>query len=328
MAGDDGLLDGVPLDGVHHALDKKKLEREEDKKFITEQSFFNNADAPRKRTTLKTDCKIDKPKVVLMHFDKRDWPRAFVARLHNTIRKEIVDMFVMMECFYADPMQVRPYHVGLFFDWWDHFSSFMFTEFEGEQEVVYQALRRKGVELPECMKPERLRPYAAQLQDLVASISESRRGAENRPPIEPLNKCLKAMKGFPVILDFLQEVDKFLPDLLSDHFTSRDGIALEQELLTFLNRNGEIWKYHVWIMLNKMDHSDVSQYKKVYCPLKVRLNVTNQAAKFKVHHIRPLHEIVSSLGEKVTTVPPELHKSPLVSPRATKTNVLTSKEKQ
>lgn len=327
---EDELLEGPALDAKASKVEKQKLRDERDKRGIKEKSFFNNVTDTKETARKGSKLKVKKPKILLLSPHNGSWAKKMMARLHNPLRKEIADVFTMLEVLLLDPKAVRSYHVSLFFQRWDHVCSYLTAEFEGEQHVLFRALTNANIEMPEELSPTRVKAYADLLQELINAMGEAESGVANRPPIEPLMKASKAIEDVTVVLDYLDDVDITIIPRLEQLGNEDVGHKLEREMMLFLSKNGDHPSFNVLLLLNKLDDDEGKWLAKHIFTVGIKIRNTNYRTRFKVLHVRPLKEIVNTLGKSLLAeYSKETEKSPLVTPTTkTQETKIVAKEEE
>eukprot|EP00181_Compsopogon_caeruleus_P003111 CAMPEP_0184683140 /NCGR_PEP_ID=MMETSP0312-20130426/9991_1 /TAXON_ID=31354 /ORGANISM="Compsopogon coeruleus, Strain SAG 36.94" /LENGTH=334 /DNA_ID=CAMNT_0027135235 /DNA_START=161 /DNA_END=1165 /DNA_ORIENTATION=+ len=311
------LLEGPPLEGITHKVEKKKLRDERDKQAIKEKSFFNNVTDTKGEVGRPKSRRIDRPNILLCSPKQATWSRRMMARLHNPLRKEISDIYTMLEVLFHEPKAVRSYHCNLFFARWDHLCSYLTAEFEGEQQIFFRELIQADKELPEDLSSSRIKSYADLVQGIVNAMGEAERGVQNRPPIEPLQKAVKALEDIGIILEYMDDIERLIPPLLEQIADEEAGLKLEKKMILFMNKNGDYPQFNVLMMLNKLDKEEGKWLTNHACSMGVRIRIANYRTRFKVLHVRPLKEIVASLGgEMFEEYSEQTKKSALVSPQS------------
>lgn len=270
------------------------------KKNDTEEALFMPSDfltanaAPRKSARLSS---------ALLNYRRPDglnlvplgssWALDVFARLHNGIRRELIDMYNMIDAMQKHIQDLRTGDLKLFFSWWDLFSSFMEVACDAHNKILLPWILKRG-ELPETLN-EGVRSKLNETVDaMLGNFDTVYSQLSRRPPDETMAKIIKALVDMHPIVEYFENFENNIPTVLEEYYKPKDAKSIEKKLAAFLHKTGDtdFRRLHLSIVARGMTEEVLSAWQKLLPPF-VRFSYRSYASKFADTHITTVQKLAT-----------------------------------
>lgn len=169
-----------------------------------------------------------------------NWASDWFSLIHNAIRAELRDMFLMGTVMQKRKTMLTLKHIDVFYDWWDDFKEFVTTALTIEEEVVF----KKGIASKDYLRGafrngERMRVNGS-ARKVIENVNEYReRFLPHLPVGERLDGLLEMLGGFAEMLKHYEAVAEQLPNFIEVQFKQKERDAnLKQMVRAFRSMDG------------------------------------------------------------------------------------------
>lgn len=207
-----------------------------------------------------------------------------MARLHNGIRREFMDLYNIIDSMQRRVHDLRSAELELFFQWWDLFSSFLEASFMSHEHVLVPWLQKKTSMPPflnDSTRNEMRRIVQTFLQKFETTYSQLTR----RPPDETLAKIIQSLDDVHAIIEYLETFEKHIPAVIEEHFKPNDIKQIERKVAVYLHKHGDsdFRRLHLSVIARAMTEEQLPAWKKSL-PLIIRFSYRSHSKKFDTTH--------------------------------------------
>lgn len=272
--------------------DPKKNDAEE--AIFMPSDFLSATAAPRKSARLSS---------ALLNYRRPDglnlvplgssWALDIFARLHNGIRRELIDLYNMIDAMQKHIQDLRTSDLKLFFSWWDLFSSFMEVACDAHEMVLFPWIRKRA-ELPEALSESARSKLNETVESMLGSFDTVYSQMSRRPPDETMAKIIKALVDMHPIVEHFENFENNVPTLIEEHFKPKEAKSIEKKLASFLHKTGDsdFRRLHLSIVARGMTEEVLSAWQKLLPPL-VRLSYRSYSNRFTETHIAAVQKLAT-----------------------------------
>lgn len=207
------------------------------------------------------------------------------VRPHNGLRRELIDMYNMIDSMQRRVNDLRTADLFLFFDWWNLFASYLQITIQVTNDMLVPWA------LGEASTPTALavevrdagKQGAKSLIDIFEVVFQQ---LHRRPPDESLAKMIKGLVHIHPIFKFVQAVENTLPEIVEGKYSDMDVSTMERAIALHYHKNGDITlrRFHLVVMARGMTDEIFSAWKRCLPPL-VRFTSKALKPRFAAQHL-------------------------------------------
>lgn len=215
------------------------------------------------------------------------WSLDLFARHHNGSRRELIDMYNMIDSMQKRIQEVRNHDLEAFLNWWDVFASYLLVSQEGEEKILIAWLEKlPNIEIPEELQKEERQKISTTIKELCESFDQIDNLLKRRAPDESMAKIIKSLVRVEPIVTYFERVESLLPAVVEKSGDAKEGKRLERQMAKYLYKNGHPSerKLHLCILGRGMTSDVLSAYRKLL-PMHVRLLSHSYQAQFDKTHV-------------------------------------------
>lgn len=213
------------------------------------------------------------------------WAVDIFARPHNGLRRELIDLYNMIDSMQRRIKDLRTTDLMSFFEWWDLFASYLQTTIQIADELLIP-WAVGGSAMPKALKDEIRSSCKQSTKTLLECFDTVFKQLHRRPPDESLAKIIKGLVHIHPIFAFVRAVEDSLPEIVESTYSEKDALSMERMIALYYHRNGDISlrRFHLAIMARGMTDEVVSAWKRCVPPL---VRVVSRALKqrFATEHL-------------------------------------------
>ncbi|KAA8499545.1 hypothetical protein FVE85_7130 [Porphyridium purpureum] len=190
----------------------------------------------KRREKFRKTVIVKMPVVIATPYGKL-WSMDVLAVYHNAIKKEVMDMYNMVECMLRFQMSLGYDDVTRFFEWWDVFESFLMDYFELEEKVIFPYIAEKFDFADTKLSRQERMLTKARITQFLAQIDDMEDIFINRPPGECLPRFVEFLDKFtPRLLGYFNTQETIVPRTLQKFFQPDDKVIIQQTCVDWLKK--------------------------------------------------------------------------------------------
>ncbi|CAN8076418.1 unnamed protein product [Agarophyton chilense] len=219
------------------------------------------------------------------------WALDLLARLHNATRRELIDLYNMVDSMKRRVHQLGSADLRSFFTWWHLFSSFLKTTFEAHTQLLFPWVSTRA-QLPDALGEQPIHGVKDKLQSLFKEFRTANEQLSRRAPDETLARIIKALVHMHLIVQHLETVENTLPELIEQQFQPAEAKRLEKKLVRFMHSHGraDYKKMHLMLITNAMTSEAASAWHKSM-PTMLRLSYRTTSNRFNATHTAAVRKL-------------------------------------
>lgn len=219
------------------------------------------------------------------------WALDLLARLHNAVRRELIDLYNMVDSMKRRVHQLGTADMRTFFTWWHLFSSFLKTVFHTHTQVIFPWLAAKAA-LPDAVNEAHIQDVQAKLHALLKQFRIAHEQLSRRAPDETLARIIKGLVHMHVIVQHLESVENALPDVIEQHFEQTEHRKIEKKVAAFLHSHGRAdeKKLHLLLVANAMSPEALAAWNKML-PRLIRMSYRTANKRFHSTHLGTVRKL-------------------------------------
>mmetsp|Transcript_2991 Transcript_2991/g.9167 ORF Transcript_2991/g.9167 Transcript_2991/m.9167 type:complete len:489 (+) Transcript_2991:152-1618(+) len=226
--------------------------------------------------------------VLCMAPTNENWALDIFASLHNSIRREMMDLYFILGEMRKMYLGIREADINRFFDWFELFSAYLLDYFAVEEEVIYPWIEKKGAKLQGELGTRNRMQMRGKVGHVIFRMDDAR---ENSFPYlnysEQFKKILEFIDMFSSkILDYFTAEELDLPPIINKYYKPSDKKKLDKEIVKFFMEQGRYpWAY-ICVLTRWMD-SDRSKISFLNTHLNTRqkLEYRSWPSQFHDEHV-------------------------------------------
>lgn len=219
------------------------------------------------------------------------WALDVFARLHNGIRRELIDMYNMIDSMQRRIQELRTPDLIFFFNWWDLFSSYIEVSFEAHDKLLIPWIVKKSA-LPDSLN-ENVRANMKQtIHSMLKSFDMSYSQLPRRPPDETMAKIIKGLVHMHPIIEYLEKFENDIPGIIESNYRQKDVKVMERKIAAFLHKTGDLdFKHmHLCVAARGMTEEALSAWHKIL-PIWIRLSYRTNGKLFSNSHLSVVRKL-------------------------------------
>jgi hypothetical protein len=275
-------------DVTGNSPDTAGLSEEQRMRAKAAHSDFLTAHAPERKSARLSSALLDykRPDGLNLVPLGTTWAVDLFVRPHNGVRRELIDLYNMVDSFQRRVQEIRSQDLKLFFVWWDVFTSYLEAVFDLiDKLLIPWALGNSAA--PEGLEDAVRAAGREHLNTLLKAFDVVLDQMPRRSPDESLAKIIKALTSIHPIFEFIEVVESKMPDVADSNHSAKQGRQMEKQVASFLVKHGDedSRRLHLLIMARGMTEEVASAWKK-RVPALLRLLSSSQNTNFRTHHLR------------------------------------------
>ena len=251
------------------------------------KSDFLNFDAPKTRSVRLSS--------VLLHYSRPDginpvplgssWSLDVFCRIHNGLRRELVDLYNMIDAMQKRVHDLRTSDLKAFFIWWNLFSSYLEAMISCYDDVLWPWISSK-LKLSECAPSLNREQTRKAVEEFLNKFDVIYDHLSRRPPDETMARMIKSMADLHPIVEYIGKLEATLPDLVENSFELKEAKRIEKDISRYFHNKGDpdYKKMHLLIMARGMSDQLYTTWKKTL-PFSVRMTYKTMTKRFNATHL-------------------------------------------
>lgn len=221
------------------------------------------------------------------------WALDVFARLHNGIRRELIDLYNMIDSMQKRIQDLRTADLNMFFSWWDMFSSYMEVACDAHEKVLIPWVTKRG-RLPDALDETARLQLTGKVREMLAKFDTVYSQLNRRPPDETMAKIIKALVDMHPIVECLENFENYIPTAIEENYKHKDARTIEKKLASFLNKTGDsdFRRMHLCVVSRGMTEDVLSAWQRLLPPL-IRLSYRSHTNKFTETHLSIVRKLAS-----------------------------------
>lgn len=267
--------------------EKKRLQK------IAANSDFLTARQPARKSARLSSALLDykRPDGLNLVPLGTTWAVDLFVRPHNGVRRELIDLYNIVDSLQRRVQHMRSQDLKLFFRWWKQFACYLETAINlGDKVLIPWALN--GSTAPQALDDAVRSAGKEHLNLLLQSFSVIQDQLARRPPDESLAKIIKALTHVHAIFEFMEAIESTMPEIADANRDEKQGRRMEKRVAVYLSKNGESEKrkLHLLIMARGMTEEVQSAWRR-RLPPKLRIIAASQKNHFRVSHLNVVDKL-------------------------------------
>lgn len=219
------------------------------------------------------------------------WSVDIVLRPHNGVRRELIDLYNMVDSMQRRVQDLRSQDIKMFFGWWDAFVSLLETVFDVSNKVLIPWAVGSGSPpsvLNEAARNANKENVNAMLKEFDIILEQLSR----RPPDESLAKIIKGLKHIHQLFLYMEAVESLIPEIIEAARSEKEVRRMEKKVATYLHKNGDpdYRQFHLLMVGRGMTTEVASTWKRVVPPV-IRILAGAQKNSFASTHLRSVDKL-------------------------------------
>jgi hypothetical protein len=251
------------------------------------KSDFLTAHAPEHKSARLSSAILDykRPEGLNLVPLGSSWSVDLFARSHNGIRRELIDLYNMVDSMQRRIAEVRSGDLRTFFLWWDVFESYFDAALKANTQLLIPWACSKNA-VPAAVNDSVQAGVLTHLDELKKGFRVVVEQIARRPPDESLAKIIKGLTHIHPIFEFIEAVENNLPEIAEANHSPKEGSQMEKKVVNFFYKTGnqEIRRYHIAVLARGMTEEVESAWSK-RVPALVRFNSWMFKTRFNAEHI-------------------------------------------
>mmetsp|Transcript_15436 Transcript_15436/g.41434 ORF Transcript_15436/g.41434 Transcript_15436/m.41434 type:complete len:392 (-) Transcript_15436:505-1680(-) len=177
---------------------------------------------------------IKMPVVIASPYGKL-WSVDVIALYHNALKKELQDMYGIVEAMYKFQINLGFEDIERFYTWWEVFEGFIIDYFDIEEHVLFPYIsERVPLGNTKLSKTERT-TLKGRMTRTLREIDDMEDSFMNRPPGEMLPRFVEFLDQFsPRLLGYFHLEETIVPNVLQRNFEVQDRGRIQSRVFDFL----------------------------------------------------------------------------------------------
>lgn len=250
-------------------------------------SDFLTARAPERRSARLSSALLDykRPDGLNLVPLGTTWSVDIFVRPHNGIRRELIDLYNMIDSMQRRVQELRSADIKRFFRWWEVFASYLRTVFDLSNQVLVP-WGLKGTERPNALAESVGTACGEHIEGMFGLFHTILEQMPRRPPDESLAKIIKALTHIHPIFEYLEAVENTMPEIAEANMTAKEAARMEKKVAIYVHKNGDadFRHFHLNILGRGMTEEIASAWRRRVPPI-LRIMTSGSKAKFANSHI-------------------------------------------
>lgn len=275
------------ISDVTESPGNSSLTEEQQVKLKATGSDFLTARAPERKSARLSSALLDykRPDGLNLVPLGTTWSVDIFVRPHNGIRRELIDLYNMLDSMQRRVQELRSGDLKRFFQWWDVFASYLETVFDlSDKMLVTWAIN--GGERPEALSSSVASACREHISSMLGLFDVILEQMSRRPPDESLAKIIKALTHIHPIFEYIEAVENTMPEVAEQNMTAKQAVGMEKKIANYLHKNGDpdYKQFHLSMLGRGMTDEIASAWRRRVPPL-LRLMTAFTKGKFEAYHI-------------------------------------------
>jgi hypothetical protein len=268
--------------------DAASMTDEQQRRAKAGNSDFLTARAPERKSARLSSALLDykRPDGLNLVPLGTTWSVDIFVRPHNGVRRELIDLYNMIDSMQRRIQDLRSQDLKLFFLWWDAFTSYLSAVFNATDKLLLPWALGSATPPPCLAEPVRS-AGREHIKSMLAAFDVILEQLPRRPPDESLAKIIKALTHIHPIFEYIEAVETTMPEVADASLQPKQGRAMERRVARFLAKQGDddYRRFHLQMLARGMNEEVSSAWIRRMPPL-LRLTMSAQTNKFRMEHLR------------------------------------------
>jgi len=225
------------------------------------------------------------------------WSMDVFALPHNGIRRELVDLYKIMESLVKRHLDLRHSDIDDFYNWWEVFEGFVLAHFDLEEKVVFPwVTERVGLAKTSVGKASRM-VTKGRITRLMREVAD----LEERFVYSPAGEILPRLYGLvekftPRLLAYFGEVEKIVPSRLDNCFQPKDKKVLDSKVMNAVMKS-KFSSELVVLLTRWLPDGHLTPWKRNNLKGLGRVSYGMWKSEMEKRHFAPVEDFVERLAE-------------------------------
>lgn len=251
-------------------------------------SDFLTARAPERRSARLSSALLDykRPEGLNLVPLGTTWAVDLFVRPHNGVRRELIDLYNIVDSLQRQVQELRSQDLKLFFVWWKVFAAYLEVTFE-LTETVLVPWALNGATAPDGLSDSIRTAGRENLDMMLQAFKVIQEQLPRRPPDESLAKIIKGLVHIHPLFDFIEAVESVLPEVADGNHDEKQGRRMEKKVAQHYVKHGDkdMKSVHLQILARGMTEEVQSAWKR-RIPAMLRILYGSQKNAFRITHSR------------------------------------------
>lgn len=259
----------------------------------SEEAILVNSDFGSTRPSFRKSARLSS---ALLNYSRPDginliplgssWALDIFARLNNGARRELIDLYNMIDSMQKRVQDLRTADLNHFFVWWHLFSSYLEVVFDCYEHVLLPWLSNKHPSTCASLTPTHCTQVKEKLAEMLQNFHTVYTQMTRRPPDETMAKIIKSLVGMHPIVEYFESIENNAPDTVEQNTDQKDVRRMERKLAKYIHSHGDngFKKMHLLIMTRAMTDQVLSAWQKAI-PSLIRISYRTANNKFTSTHL-------------------------------------------
>lgn len=252
------------------------------------QSDFLTARAPERKSARLSSALLDykRPDGLNLVPLGTTWAVDLFVRPHNGVRRELIDLYNIVDSLQRQVQDLRSQDLKLFFVWWKVFADYLEVTFE-LTETVLVPWALNGSAAPEGLSDSTRAAGRESLGLMLQAFKVILEQLPRRPPDESLAKIIKGLVHIHPLFDYIEAVESVLPEVADSNHDEKQGRRMEKKVAQYYVKHGsqDLKSVQLQILARGMTEEVHSAWKR-RIPAMPRILYASQKNAFRITHSR------------------------------------------
>eukprot|EP00186_Timspurckia_oligopyrenoides_P002553 CAMPEP_0182446782 /NCGR_PEP_ID=MMETSP1172-20130603/5997_1 /TAXON_ID=708627 /ORGANISM="Timspurckia oligopyrenoides, Strain CCMP3278" /LENGTH=346 /DNA_ID=CAMNT_0024642861 /DNA_START=221 /DNA_END=1261 /DNA_ORIENTATION=- len=256
-------------------------------------SQYNNVDFLGSKKSTSTRYRkilseaLSEPPMYLVPFGK-GWAEDLFALLHNSVRREVQDLYYIVNSMYKRSVDLSPQDVSDFYEWLSFFALLLDFFFQFDEKSLMHWIESR-VELTDHVAREQRESRAERAMATIDAIEDCRFRFEHLPPGEVLPTLKVSMEKLSsVLLEHFRLEEQIVIPAVTGAFSEEDGKEFEKKMFDVLRNMDESHTIMAMLMRSIKNEERLREYQGKY--LKIPGAGFFKTVRFKKEYISAKRE--------------------------------------
>lgn len=214
------------------------------------------------------------------------WAVDLFVRPHNGVRRELIDLYNIVDSLQRRVQDLRSQDLKLFFVWWKVFAAFLKVTFD-LMDTVLVPWALDGSAAPDGLSDSVRTAGRESLDSMLQAFKVIHDQLPRRPPDESLAKIIKGLVHVHPLFDFIEAVETVMPEVADGKHDEKQGRRMEKMAAQHYAKHGDkdLKSVHLQILARGMTQEMQSAWKR-RIPAIIRILYGSQKNAFRITHLR------------------------------------------
>lgn len=194
------------------------------------------------------------------------WSCDLFARLNNGVRRQVIDLYNMIDAMQKHIDKLRSRDLNQFFTWWELFQSYIQTCLQAHEYLIVEWLEPHiDHQIPDSVNNLKRADVKREMIDLFDMFNTIEKQILRRPPDEIMAKIIKGLGPMQLLIDYLESLENDLPLIVEAAFREKDARRIERRMAIYMHKKGnkDLKHMHLCIVERGMTDQELAPWRKL-----------------------------------------------------------------